>query len=273
VAEALARVLGTPWAALGLGAVGVGLGVAILFVGAADAQATVFRTPAFVTWIILYIGQIALWVMLAPSAWSAALKAGHTFGPIRWTGLGIGLTLLLMALFLPSAISPRLPGLPITNGRGDCHLMLFLDALVWRIISTVVIALLVLIAPSVAEIWIVQEAVSRAGLTAPTQGGAEAEKNWAPSISLYLEARGHLQAALLRLGLAISALTVVTAQLRNAEVAYIDPGASGSAADAIFPNAYVLLYGLYFTCLVALIYLSLLPRRWLRPARGFAANW
>ena len=95
---------------------------------------------------------------------------------------------------------------------------------------------------AIVGIWLVQAALERMRLRIEIESGEGHTKE----IKEFLSLQTTLERCLLAAGIIIGAATLATGGLRNATLAY--------EKTATFPREYVLLYGMFFSGLLALIY-------------------
>jgi hypothetical protein len=263
---------------IGLGFAGLALGALIIYiepivhaagglVGIDVARAFTHHERVFikrdqtVLWLLLLAGQTATWaVLLVPIAQTMQQVGRWRTGRLTWIygGAVIGSTVVAAAFGALLLHTPHwsLPG------------------------HTPKLGVLTALAVVVAAIAAVGIGCVGAGAEALEHDG---DDSWERRIALLARLRGALDRLVLCMGVIVGAAVLATGALRNATISWqqlLDPRRS---ADDIFPQEHVLLYGLYFTAVIALIAIPTyerlravgtrmrdahLPERW-PPAEGW----
>ncbi len=227
-----------------LGGVGFALGLALMRIGVAGgSQIRGFTsTLQFQAWATIIALQVTLWGALAPGLWrtSGQLWRRWREGPGR---RGPGLLLVgyvaLVGLIVAALRSvPPNPAIPHTYSLRTLVLLL--------------VAMVVVLPPVAVGMWLVQGVLGGLGsrLAAAPRDRASFEVDWPstgrPMFAELLGLRATLQQLLLVAGTIIGAATLASGTLRLAVLAS-DPTAS-------FPPESPVLYGGFFTVVLALLY-------------------
>jgi len=232
------RLRDEPFVPLLLVIAGAALGFAVVFVDYpfsdswdGDARAFVGKAETLL-WFLFLFGQVGLWLALQPAAWRA-FRAVPTGG--RGTTTSFGLIIvggcIAVVVSLGFTVNREYP-LP---GHGA---------------KLVVVTTLGLLAatPALLCVWRLHRVI--AALTPDANGRATligyADEQDAHPLTGLLRLRELLDSALVILGLIIGAAILSTGAFRHAVLAW-DPAQE-------FPVEYVLLYGAFFTLLLALVY-------------------
>ena len=207
-----------------LGFVGFAVGAGITLWGAnstPESQKFV-SSPEFHLWLLLIAGQTALWFAIV-----------------------IPLIELLRSLPFDKRILPKcavyLLGFALLS-MGAKYLRPEVHPLAFHTVKMPIINTIGSIAGTSAifGIWLVQAALERLNLR------LESGKEHTSEIKDFLSLQTKLEKLLLAAGIIIGAATLATGGLRNATLAYQE--------TASFPREYVLLYGIFYSGLLALIY-------------------
>jgi hypothetical protein len=205
---------------------------------------TFTATPQFGIWVALIALQMGLWGALTPWLVRMNLKLRRELGRGRgWQRLGWqdGCYLALLVLLVVVLAILGSTGQPIPA------------SVAWRIRWLTRLGLVVVGMPIFTGVWLLQETVTRLGATLAAASRAEEtrEVTWEPAARTVFASMMHkrtvLQQLLLAAGLIIGAATLATGALRLAVLAAVP--------DAPFPPAYPLLYGGFFTVVLAFVYL------------------
>jgi hypothetical protein len=211
-----------PLALMLSGAAGAAVGAAILLLQPGEQGQEFIRAPQFKVWLFFIIAVMAF----------AAVIAAPLFKSLRrlkgyWAGSRREIILSSLALALLCAMPSLFPA-PFEEKLAYHRLRMGV-----LLGAGVVVALM-----AVGGIWLVRAALRDLASSAePTQ----------EHIQTFLRLREQLQFFLSVLGILVGGLTLATGALRNALVA-APINVEG------FPPELVLVYGAYFTALVALIY-------------------
>lgn len=188
-------------------------------------------------WFLFLFGQVGLWLALQPPAWRA-FKAVEAGGESKATVIGLGIigVSVASAVYLGSTVQVAYP-LP---GHG------------WKLAVVTTLGG-VASAPAVLCVWRLHRVIARETADASwgTLAGYADEKNAHPLAGV-LSLRELLDRALVLLGLIVGAAILATGAFRNAVLAWHPP--AGEGQPEVFPVEYVLLYGAFFTLLLALVY-------------------
>jgi len=226
--------------------VAFGIGCAVITVDKGNSQGF-GDLPEFYAWATIIGGQTGIWVLVAAQGWMLLKELPSRYPPtfsFTWLPrfsyglLGLALFFLGLLLQVPREGSP-LPGHHIR--------LLFLSLLGFLAAG-----------PSLIGIWRVQLVLD--GDVAERTAQVRRPLTWSAVERDLLERlillRSLLQKFLGGLGTILAALTFATGALRNAVVAW-KTSAPPPPHAALFdvPLIYVVTYGLFFTLVVALIYL------------------
>jgi hypothetical protein len=202
---------------------------------------TFTATIEYRIWVVLIALQLAMWGALMPGLVRMNLRLRCGLGRKRgWRGLGWqdGCYLALLVVLVVALASVGSTGQPTP------------PAVAWRTRGLQLLGLIVAM-PIFTGVWLLQETVTRLAATVAStprdQAGAMA---WDPTgrrvFAAVVANRAVLQQLLLAASLIIGAATLATGALRLAVLA--------AHPDASFPPAYALLYGGFFTVVLAFVY-------------------
>jgi hypothetical protein len=207
-----------------LGFIGFGVGVGIILWRAQstpDSQRFI-SSPEFFVWLLLIGAQTALWFAIV----IPLVELWRTLSFDKRILPKCGLYLLgVMLLFAESKYSR-----PVVHPLAYQTLKMPLISFIGSIAGTL----------AIVGIWLVQAASER--MECRLESGAEHTKE----VKIFLDLQTKLERFLLAAGIIIGAATLATGGLRNATLAY--------EKTAPFPRENVLLYGMFFSGLLALIY-------------------
>lgn len=209
------------------------------------ADTTAFlRRPQTLLWIFLICGQGGLWAALALTAAGSARRVRDGRDPATAVA---GTALLVLALVPLFVVTPHL--------RADYPLPH--HALKLPILT---VAGLLASLPAFVTIWRVRRLVDEAIARDKPGRGSALRTHDRPArrsaLAGFLRLREMLHGSLLILGAIIGAATLATAALRNALLA----NAHATHAKVAFPIEYVLAYGLFFSALLAVVYVPVYAR-------------
>lgn len=227
---------------------GIGfVGGLVLFrtrLGGSQEIETFTGTPQFGIWAALIALQIGLWGAVTPGLLRINLKLRRELGRERgWRGLGWqdGCYLALLVLLVVVLAILGATGQPVP------------PAVSWRIRGVTWLGLVVVGMPIFTGVWLLQETITRLGVTlaAAPRDEKTGEVAWEPTgrtiFASVVHKRAVLQHLLLAASLIIGAATLATGALRLTVLA--------AAPDAPFPASYPLLYGGFFTIVLAFVYI------------------
>jgi hypothetical protein len=190
-----------------------------------EAGRRFLRRPETLVWLTLLAAQAGLWVVGwgAARALLAQLSEGRSRA-VTITGFALVGLLVVAVIVLPAVTTPTATPLPLHRPK---------------IITFIVLGALA------AAPWI--EAIWRVGTIATKRGAVlEADESAPLAFDSYLRLREQLGQAVVVLGVIVAGLTLTTGALRLAILK------ETPAAD--FPISSVLVYGGFFSLLLALIY-------------------
>ena len=205
--------------------------------------------PQFYVWAIIIAIQAAVWALVAAQGWDRLRRLRARFGHAA-SGYWPFLSWLLLALVIAGLVAllklPRV-GSPLAGHQERTAALTALGVLAAT--------------PSVVGIWRLQLVIARD--IRPLVGAIGRGSPWSPLhrdvYSRLCDVRGYLQQFLAGLGAIVAALTFASGALRNAILAWQEAG--GDEPSRIerqsrfdLPLEYVVMYGLFYTALVALIY-------------------
>lgn len=205
----------------------------------AHDQVAVWKTGPYLLWTFLICGQCALWAVVAKPLWSTVRMLDREVPGKRLTLLRRGLAFFVLVL------GAVLAGTFLPDWKEWLH---------WHSEKVTIISIVGVLAvgmPAVTGIWLVHSAIDRLGQTKR------------PDFDLvvsFVRLRGVLHDLLLLLGGAIGLAILGAGAERNAMAVFVNHlnkqhGAHHLNPGAVFPPEYVLIYGFYFTALLALVYL------------------
>lgn len=226
---------GAVWPLL-LAAVGFFVGLTLIVSGP-RGPGSLSVVSEFDVWAVLIGAQTGLWAVLAPAS-ARALCDLWAHYKVPW------LPPVLLHVALAATV---LAGLVAFGGPARS-----VDVLApysWRIRLLTVVGFLVAL-PAVVGIWSVSPALGRLEAKVGPSGTAWSEAH-AEVVRGLIQLRSVLRRLLGALGAIVAALTLAAGAQRNAVLAWGEE--VGPSVD--FPAVAVILYGLLFTALVALIYL------------------
>ena len=190
----------------------------------AEAGTRFLRRPETIVWLTLLAAQAGLWVV----GWAVALRLLDQLDgrsrAVSITGFALVGMLVVAVIVVPAVTTPTATPLPLHRPK---------------IITFIVLGALA------AAPWI--EAIWRVGTIAKTVPTEEADPTRPHPVDRYLRLREQLGHAVVVLGVIVAGITLTTGALRLAILA--------DNPKAEFPISSVLVYGGFFSLLLALIYL------------------
>ncbi|MGZ6706632.1 MAG: hypothetical protein ACXVFN_06775 [Solirubrobacteraceae bacterium] len=227
-----------------LGFAGLALGLAIVFfepiahwagglVGAdlsrpfTGSEQQYVRREQTLLWLLLLAGQSAIWaVLLVPIAGTLLQLTPRPRGGLVY-GAALVVPVLASSVFADTFLHHKwtLPG---------------------HSIKVAVLTGLALVVAAVA-------AVGVGWVAAGIEDVAREETSWSRRVTTHLELRGALDRLVLCMGVIVGAAILATGALRNATISWSRVQHSALPPDQIFPPEQVLLAGVYFTGLLALL--------------------
>jgi hypothetical protein len=227
-----------------LGALGFAVGLATMRLGVGGRAATrgFTGTLQFQAWVTIIAFQTALWGAVAPGLWRTAGQLWRRWqeGPGR-RGPGLLLVgyLALVALIVAGLRSgPPNPAIPATYSS--------------RTLALLLVALVVVLPPVAIGMWLVHGVLGGLGarLAAAPVDRASLEVDWPatgrPVFADLLWLRATLQQLLLVAGTIVGTATLASGALRLAVLA--------ASPSASFPPEIPILYGGFFTVVLAILY-------------------
>jgi hypothetical protein len=239
----------TTWALLALLIVGALLGLFVLRVGS-SGWSYYYRhfvhTSAFLLWAGLICAQTGLWVVALVWLFPSLRR--------QWSVRSFFSSEVLLSIFAIAAIATAF----IVVGQGTNRLPHYIPGHTWRLRTLTIAGLLVgLVAAS--GIWLVRDRLRKLD-----QRPLSAESEKTAALRLFLICKDDLDRCLGALGAILGLLVLSTAAHRQMVLAYVSsaahhkrPGPEGTIwpIHADYGFQLVLLYGLFFTILVAAVYL------------------
>jgi hypothetical protein len=239
----------TTWALLALLAVGALFGFVILLVGSSGWNfyyRHFVHTSAFLLWAGLMCAQTGLWVVALVWLFPSLRR--------QWSARSFLSSEVLLSIFAIAAIAAAF----VVVSQRTKHSPEYIPGHTWRLITLTTAGLVVgLVAAS--GIWL-----ARAGLRRLGQQPSSAESEKAAALRLFLICKDDLDRFLGALGAILGLLVLTTAAHRQMVLAYVtyaayhkQPGPTGliNPIHTDYGFQLVLLYGLFFTILVAAVYL------------------
>ena len=202
--------------------------------GPDDACARFLRAPESMVWIFLVAAQVAFWFNSVPFQWRWKCEVRDGFGLAFTRDMGAKAALALLLFAAPAVV------------------MAFLQPATMLAHRAAKLAVVNAIGVAVAFVPLVGIWYTRAAITAPAGPGGAARDD-KRRIRDYLLLRAHLQRFITFLGMMISLGTLAKGANRHAFVAT-------TGRPDQFPPEYVLLYGAFFTGLLALVYVPIHTR-------------
>lgn len=214
-----------------LGAVGFVLGVRFVTVGYKFGKEddAIYSAPQTIIWMTLIAAQVALWFIAAPRLVEIGWEL-RGYGYDNWLQIAVALLMLLLLLGIPSLFKLRFD-------FAFRHLGAKLKTMTLVGVFVGVIA--------ITDMLLVQAAITQIVNDAAMQQRFDLNL-----VQSYLARRDELQQSLSILGGIIGLATLATGALRNAALA-------AGEDKKLYPSESVLVYGLYYTAMVALIYVPI----------------
>jgi hypothetical protein len=229
-------VLKTSFAWIALAAVGGGLGAFIILYGypfpTDTASQTFVRQPSFLLWLFFIITLTALLALLAGPLW-LSLRPLQAYFKRGRLDIIMSTILTLALLCVPIPVARLLAPIPTPDLQYHSTK-----------IAIILLLALMTVTPGVVGILLV-----RAGTQAAhAELMAEAPPlDFVDMIRKHLRLRDTLQQYLAVLGLLVGLVTLTTGALRNVQIA-------SGVSEEDYPLTVVLIFGLYYTALLALLY-------------------
>jgi hypothetical protein len=211
--------------------------VALSALGTGPPADPFFRSPEAMVWIFLIAAQFSFWSSAVPFQWHGRSTVKHEF-QIRFnTEIAAKLVVAIALFAVPASLMAHaLPATHLPHHHAKSLLVNLLG---------VVVALV-----SVEGIWYVRAALSSRPWNATADAGGARAKD---DVRSYLVLRDSLQLFITFLGAMIGLATLAKGAARHSFVA-----TGGPPGD--YPPEFVLLYGAYFTGLLALVYIPTYTR-------------
>lgn len=202
---------------------------------AVSLNKTMTESPLYVVWITFNVFQIALCFLLAPILWNSFGQFRPYLTKRRMIDLALSTLLLLILSLIPNMLISRISG-------AETFLPIYLIELRFQI---EVVIIFLCIAPALNGIWLIRDVLE----TKYARIKNEQDPSWLTEfILLHIQLRDLSQRYLLAVGLEVTLLTLATGANRDLKLAI------GGVADR-FPIQTVLIYALYYSVLLALIYI------------------
>jgi hypothetical protein len=227
-----------------LGGVGFAVGLALMRIGVGGSPRIrgFTSTLQFQAWVSIIALQTALWGALAPGLWrtSSGLWRRWREGPGR-RGPGllvVGYIVLVVLIVVALRSIPSSPAIPAAYSS--------------RTLVLLGVAVVVVLPPVAVGMWLLQGVIGGLGarLAAAPRDRASLEVDWRstgrPMFADLLGLRVTLRQLLLVAGTVIGTATLASGALRQAVLA--------STPDASFPPERLVLYGGFFTVVLAILY-------------------
>ncbi|MFQ6026950.1 MAG: hypothetical protein ACE5Q6_05470 [Dehalococcoidia bacterium] len=232
-----------------LGSLGFGTGLLILVYDTdATESSTLFSgSPQFLVWLFaisvltafFFIGSLPIFTRIYQLR-----ELMHNF--LRGLSIYLVITVVMIALIVVPIFVPRFVPVFVPDWISQWHSFDYpLAHYVWKLRIITLLGSFLVAGPAATGIWLVYEGVKANEKLITSE---ERQRSLA-DVEKYVEYGAHLNVFLLILGLAVGMLMLTTGALRYALIA------TAFANEENFPAALVLVYGAYFTLIVALVYI------------------
>jgi hypothetical protein len=235
-------------AAIAIAVVAVGLAAAWILDGATSTKAgtNFISKPQFVLWLVIFCGQTAVWALAVVPVWRIGFRTGRWLrerGALPWRAIGGVLAAVVLLVGLAALFSLP-PG--VLRRVGPFHVLArslrqLPQGHEWplpdhvRKVETMTACAFAVGVGAIIGVWLVGFAFR------------ELSRDRFPSartLTHFLQLRDELNVLLAIVGTIVGLGTLATGALRNAVV----------AVGVKFPSQYVLIFGLYYSALIALAY-------------------
>lgn len=191
------------------------------------------QQPDYAVWLFFFIGTFVLGVMLAYPLWRSFGLFRPYLTRSRKLDLAAAMLIVTTVMVVPNSLTSsmqQVPDLPIYGFSIRTFLVLLIN--------------LACFLPAFAGTWLIRDALEEKYRTFEQSGTPECALDF---LNTHIQLRALSQEYLLAIGLDIIMATFSTGANRNLR-------AVSGLPSVQFPQLVILVYGLYFTVLVALIY-------------------